>query len=166
MAIGASFLSFGGGFGCVSWGFGGGFGSSAGAAGARAALPIRDGGGSTGRGRGLCNEGSRSLLAVAIDGGGEGGGVGRGDLEPAGDPAEIPGDLVPTGGDPDTALSTSSVGGERETPRVSLGEPSAAAMEASAAEKGMAVGGRPCTCMAVDSLLPALDAWHEVSLEA
>ena len=154
MAFGASFLTFGG-----------GFGSSAGAAGARAALPIRDGGGSTGRGRGLCNEGSRSLLAEAIDGGGEGGGVGRGDLEPAGDPAEIPGDLVPTGGDPDTALSTSSVGGERETPRVSLGEPSAA-MEASAAEKGMAVGGRPCTCMAVDSLLPALDAWHEVSLEA
>jgi hypothetical protein len=76
--------------------------------------------------------------------GGEGGGVGSGDREPAGDLAEIPGDLEPTGGNPDVVLSTSSVGGERETPRVSLGEPTAA-MEASAAEKGMAVGGRPCT---------------------
>ena len=70
--------------------------------------------------------------------------MGSGDLEPAGDLAEIPGDLEPTGGNPDVVLSTSSVGGERETPRVSLGEPTAA-MEASAAEKGMAVGGRPCT---------------------
>jgi hypothetical protein len=104
-------------------------------------------------------------LVVANDGGGEGGGVGSGDLEPAGDLAEIPGDLEPAGGNPDAVLSTSSVGGERETPRVTLGEPSTA-MEASAAEKGIAVGGRPCTCMAVDSLLPALDAWREVSLEA
>ena len=52
MAFGASFLPFGGGFGCVSWRFGGGFGSSAGAAGAcdgaRDPLPSRDGGGSTG----------------------------------------------------------------------------------------------------------------------
>ena len=64
MAFGASFLPFGGGFGCVSWRFGGGFGSSAGAAGAcvgaRDPLPSRDGGGSTGHGRCLCNEGSRS----------------------------------------------------------------------------------------------------------
>jgi len=74
-------------------------------------------------------------LVVAIDGGGEGGGVGSGDLEPAGDLAEIPGDLEPAGDNPDAVLSTSSVGGERETPRVSLGEPSTA-MEASAADKG------------------------------
>jgi hypothetical protein len=64
MAFGASFLPFGGGFGCVSWRFGGSFGSSAGAAGAcvgaRDPLPSRDGGGSTGHGRCLCNEGSRS----------------------------------------------------------------------------------------------------------
>ena len=38
---------------------------------------------------------------MAIEGGGEGGGVGSGDLEPAGELAEIQGDLEPAGGNSD-----------------------------------------------------------------